>query len=298
MKSFWGMLRRKRGASPAAATVLQRQQSLAEVHPDGLAIPSYPDLPTLMADLAPIAEDMNIIVAIDMTASNRTSGLFSFGRSLHDTAAGKPTPYAQILLLLEQTFAFDTDHTWPLLFFGSEEANRAGGCLSAGSFSTVQALHRAYVEAARSQTLSGPTTFVPVIDHAVALARTTDRFHFLIIITDGVLAAADVDAHVRALQRAAEVPLAICAIGVGDADFGQMRDFDDNIRGSADVFNFVAHSEVLKEAAQKKTPAGQQLMFRVLEEVPVQYASARRRLGYVPKYGPLVSAKVPPPYTA
>jgi E3 ubiquitin-protein ligase RGLG len=71
-----------------------------------------------------------------------------------------------------------------------------------------------YRETIPYQTLSGPTTFIPLINDAVERCKTTKKYHILLIITDG--AVQDEEKHYECLTNASHYPLSIVCVGVGD----------------------------------------------------------------------------------
>merc|ERR1712176_864378 len=91
--------------------------------------------------------------------------------------------------------------------------------------------------------LSGPTTFAPLIDKAVEIVRKGgNQLHILCIIADGVVP--DVENCLRdtrdAIARASSVPLSIVMVGVGDGPWDRMENFDDGLpERKFDNFQFV-----------------------------------------------------------
>jgi hypothetical protein len=84
----------------------------------------------------------------------------------------------------------DKDAALPLYFFGSEQANERGGVVHAADCRGAtgpSGLLESYRRLIGQQTLSGPTTFVPLIREAMHRVRTTGRYHILLIITDGAV---------------------------------------------------------------------------------------------------------------
>jgi len=136
-------------------------------------------------------------------------------------------------------------------------------------------------------------TFIALIDETIKIVQQTDRFHLLIIISDGEIDQTLKSAHIAKLREVAKYPLSIVCIGVGDGSFEDMEKFDDQVEGRIDIFNFVNYNKVTKS-----NNPDEQLMLQTLMEVPDHYMSAQTRLGYKPKYGPLVGKMVhsPPPY--
>ena len=72
---------------------------------------------------------------------------------------------------------------------------------------------------ARGVTLSGPTSFAPVIRESIDIVNASGgQFHILLIIADGQVSdALDCKREtVRAIIEASDVPLSIVVVGVGD----------------------------------------------------------------------------------
>jgi hypothetical protein len=89
----------------------------------------------------------------------------------------------------------------------------------------------AYADAAAAVTLSGPTSFAPIIREAVDVVRSKGKYHILIIIADGLMD--DVPETVDAIVYASKYPLSIVMAGVGDGPWDTMNTFDDDIPARA-----------------------------------------------------------------
>src|SRR6185436_15279754 len=61
--------------------------------------------------------------------------------------------------------------------------------------------------------LSGPTSFAPIIYHAIEIVKHTGSYHILVIVTDG--AVNDNGLTEKAVIAASVYPLSIITIGVG-----------------------------------------------------------------------------------
>lgn len=97
--------------------------------------------------------------------------------------------------------------------------------------------------------LFGPTNFSPTIRHVSDIAKNfTDgsQYFVLLIITDGIIT--DMEQTKEAIVTAAEYPLSIIIVGVGEANFDAMEELDgDDIRistqkgkvASRDIVQFV-----------------------------------------------------------
>jgi len=224
-------------------------------------------------------EVSQMIVGIDFTKSNTYNGKHSFGdRSLHDTVCnsnGILNPYQRALDIIGRTLEpFDEDHEIPVFGFGdSVTTDRAVFPLKAdGSpcFGLVE-IHGRYNEIASQIVLSGPTSFVPLIRRAIEIVTSTRQYHILVILTDGEVS--DPDATGRAIVEASFYPLSIIAIGVGDADFSTMHEYDDELPDRRfDNFQFVEFKRVVNERTENPDVA---FAVAALQEIPDQYQAIK-----------------------
>jgi ligand-binding SRPBCC domain-containing protein len=103
------------------------------------------------------------------------------------------------------------------------------------------------------------------------------KFHILVIITDGVIN--DMNRSIDEIVRGSELPLAIIIVGVGDADFSSMETLDGDDEAlysqyyrkymAADIVQFVPFNEF------KNNP--HLLAKETLMEVPVQLLNWMRK---------------------
>jgi len=98
--------------------------------------------------------------------------------------------------------------------------------------------------------LSGPTSFAPIINHAIEIVKSTGSYHILIIITDGEVV--NMDETRNAIVYASNYPLSIIGIGVGDGPFDKMEEFDDELpQRKFDNFQFVNFNKTIAHAKKK-----------------------------------------------
>ncbi len=223
-------------------------------------------------------EDTDLMVGIDATKSNETSGAKSFGGLPLHFLGQKDNPYATILRIATRFFKLDNNGNFPMHYFGSVEAINTGGITPAQYCRSGKSLYNMYKDTIGSQTLSGPTTFVPLIREAMNAVRTSKRFHVLMIITDG--AVSDVQEHYDILVEASNYPLGIVCIGVGDGPWDQMDKFDNEKPKNCkfDNFQFVSYNQIIKKEVDDKMEA--EFFFRAFMEVPKQYKAVKKILGY------------------
>lgn len=229
-----------------------------------LANVSVTPMPTFVQYLQNANLSMRFIIAIDFTGSN---GDPRTPESLHSMAdpVARPNEYVRALSSVGSVLAsYDPTQQFAALGFGGELPGSGQRSVShnfslngsANPYCTgIEGVLDAYKRCLWEVRLAGPTYAAPVIRHAIQLARAPPpagglSYYVLLLLTDGVLN--DMDATVSAIIDACELPLSIAIVGIGGANFGDMRVLDaDNqrLRGrdgrtaSADIVNFVGFRE-------------------------------------------------------
>lgn len=217
-------------------------------------------------------EDVNIIIGVDFTASNTSTGRVSRGGlSLHFHSPDNPSPYASVMQLITSVFArrFDVDQLVPLFGFGDSGSGgkRVFSMSPPGATAvTVDMLVDVYAAHAQVIRLAGPTCFAPLIAHACDIVAATGyRYHMLVIITDGMVQ--DAGETALAIAAASKFPLSIVIVGVGDGPFSAMQTFDDAVpRRDFDNVQFVQYTIGMNALEFCKKAVG---------EVVDQYAAIR-----------------------
>lgn len=259
-----------------------------------LANVSVTPMPTFVQYLQNASLSMRFIIAIDFTGSN---GDPRTPQSLHSMAdpVNRPNEYVRALTSVGSVLAsYDPTQQFAALGFGGELPGSGQRSVSHnfslnGSSnpycSGIPGVLNEYQRCLWEVRLSGPTYAAPIIRHAMQLARAPPpagglSYYVLLLLTDGVLN--DMDATVSAIIDACELPLSIAIVGIGGADFGNMRVLDaDNVRlrsrdgrtASADIVNFVGFRE------RGGDPSA--LAAEVLAEVPnrvVEYFVERNKM--------------------
>ena len=147
--------------------------------------------------------------------------------------------------------------------------------------------------------LFGPTNFSPTINHVSNIARNfIDGSHYfiLLIITDGIIS--DMEETKEAIVAAAEYPMSIIIVGVGDANFDAMEELDgDHIRlttrarrvASRDIVQFVALRNFYNASSNgnlnyvSSIMAKTKLAKEVLAEIPDQLVSYMSSKQIIPR---------------
>jgi len=232
-------------------------------------------------------ESSNIIVGVDFTASNEWQGRNSFDhKSLHTISKSKRNPYQKVITSIASTLSvFDDDNLIPVFGFGDTTTKDE----SVFSFTSDNSpckgfLHvlECYEDVVKRTELSGPTSFVPIIDKAVEITKLNWGYHILIIIADGQVEE-DADIITRqAIVKASYYPLSIIVVGVGDGPWDNMLTYDEKLPSRLfDNFQFVDYSE-----ASKKSSKAPDLNFalQALMEIPDQYKKIKE-LGLLAQKG-------------
>jgi hypothetical protein len=177
---------------------------------------------------------LNLIVAIDFTASNRDP---REPLSLHYMSPNGDSmnQYEQCIRAVGEILCpYDSDQLFPVFGFGAKIGQRVEHCFpltfdqQAPCVSGLDAILGAYRYSLGQVQLSGPTLFAPVITHASQRAVQSfqaDRtYTILLIVTDGVIN--DMQDTTDAIVAAGRIPLSIIIVGVGNANFDAMDVLD------------------------------------------------------------------------
>jgi E3 ubiquitin-protein ligase RGLG len=239
-----------------------------------------------------------LMVGVDFTQSNERTGRQSFGgRSLHDVSdKAVLNPYQQALSVIAKAlWDFDDDHMIPAYGFGDSQT-RSHAIFSFQEGDTpckglVSCLNR-YAKIAESARLWGPTSFAPLIRHAIKTVRETNEYHILLILADGQVSGEHVQATTDAIVEASNYALSIVMVGVGDGPWGLMDRFDDELpQRRFDNFQFVEFGKVFDRYPLERREAA--FATHALMEVPDQY-HAIKQLGLL-KENRVLPRFCPPP---
>ncbi|CAB1098853.1 unnamed protein product [Ectocarpus sp. CCAP 1310/34] len=213
-----------------------------------------------------------LIVGVDFTRSNEWTGERVYGNgSMHEIDDRKPNPYQEVLRGVGRGLGplNRAEKIWCYGFGDENTRDEAVFCFMADDqpcANLAQALDR-YASIAPAVSLSGPTSFAPLIRKAIEIVQDTREYHCLVIIADGqVTKERDT---VRAIQDASNYPLSIIMVGVGEGPWETCREFDNRLPGRRyDNFRFVEHRRL-------KYGDAEALALSALAEVPDQYRAIR-----------------------
>ena len=218
---------------------------------------------------------IGLIVGIDYTASN---GDPKSAQSLHHM--GPANQYEAAINSVGGILdPYDYDKKYPVFgfggvpkFMGAQSVNHCfplNGNPQKPSVEGIMNILQTYRQTIGSIQLSGPTFFGPILstfrDYVQAAMQTT-VYHVLLILTDGVIH--DMPATRGLLVDLSVLPCSVIIVGVGSADFTNMRDLDgdnkqlvddDGRPCSRDIVQFVEFNKAIQEG---------DLAEQVLREVP------------------------------
>ena len=225
-------------------------------------------------------ESSNLLIGIDFTASNEWQGRKSFGgRSLHHIFKNtrKLNPYQRVIRIISKTLEpFDADNLIPAFGFG-DLATKDHSVFSFNEDGSpckgFQEILEKYGEVVRRVTLSGPTTFAPLINKAVEIVKQEHSYNILVIIADGQV----VEEHDRstrdAIVEASNYPLSIILVGVGDGPWDRMHEYDEVLpQRRFDNFQFIDFEEVIRHSKFPDTA----FALHALMEIPDQYKEIKK----------------------
>ncbi|KAK2407673.1 E3 ubiquitin-protein ligase RGLG4 [Trifolium repens] len=234
-------------------------------------------------------ESSNLILGIDFTKSNEWTGRNSFNnRSLH-AIGDTPNPYEKAISIIGKTLApFDDDNLIPCFGFGDatthdhEVFNFHADNSSCHGFEEVLACYQKVVP---NLSLSGPTSYAPVIEAAIDIVeKTHGQFHVLVIVADGQVTtngnnedgklSPQEERTIKAIADASSYPLSIVLVGVGDGPWEDMKKFDDKLPArDFDNFQFVNFTDIM---SKKISTSAKEAAFALaaLMEIPFQYKAA------------------------
>ena len=178
-----------------------------------------------------------LVLGIDLTASNEWQGRRTFsGNCLHKIHLIRPAqiinPYQRVINIIGKTLKpfTDKEQLWAYGFGDSITKNKEVFNITGKNepCEDFQDVLNKYNTMIRQVSLSGPTSFAPIIHRGMQhVIESGNLFHILVIIADGQME--DEDETVSAIVEASNFPLSIVLVGVGDGPWDRMEEFDDNL---------------------------------------------------------------------
>lgn len=226
-------------------------------------------------DYLTLGLDINLMIGIDFTASNKDS---SDSTSLHYLGNSLNEYQNAMISCAEILQHYDFDKKIPLFGFGAIPKGRTLvehifplNFSNNPEVGSIEEMMSTYVNAVKNVRLYGPTNFAPLINFAISLSmqKGNRSYIVLLIITDGLIT--DFQETKDAIVEASNYPISIIIIGVGKEDFTQMEllDGDETKLSSStgricqrDIVQFVPYAKFRNNVDE--------LTQQVLKEVPYQ----------------------------
>ncbi|XP_040083229.1 copine-6 isoform X1 [Oryx dammah] len=263
-------------------------RSPTQLPPQGTSIPPYLPSPHQVEKVHTFLDyimggcQISFTVAIDFTASN---GDPRSSQSLHCLSPRQPNHYLQALRAVGGICQdYDSDKRFPAFGFGARiPPNFEVSHDFAINFDPenpeceeISGVIASYRRCLPQIQLYGPTNVAPIINRVAGPAQREQstgqatKYSVLLVLTDGVVS--DMAETRTAIVRASRLPMSIIIVGVGNADFSDMRllDGDDGtlrcprgVPAARDIVQFVPFRD-FKDASPSA------LAKCVLAEVPRQ----------------------------
>lgn len=228
--------------------------------------------------------EISLFVAIDFTKSNKQPEVP--GSLHHFDTPENPNDYAKaIRSVVDILQYYDSDKMIPVYGFGARlppSYTHCSHCFACNGdyfnpeVAGIEAIIQTYRNALNSVVLHGPTNFHEIVrlvgDFSQPFADASaekPRYSILLILTDGVIT--DMKQTINEVVRAADFPMSIVIVGVGEEDFGLMRmlDSDDQKLYSTEERRFAARDIVQFVPFEKlKDAPAHQLAVETLAEIP------------------------------
>jgi hypothetical protein len=195
---------------------------------------SFRSVPSFYSFLKDGTININLIVAIDFTESNRRA---DDPLSLHYNGdPQKPSPYEVCIRAVGDVLCqYDEDQRFPVFGFGALYDQAIQHCFpltfddDADAVEGIQGIIDAYRYALQNIEFGNTTRFSRVIAKATGRARQAyerrNTYTILLIITDGALEG-DLQDSIDAIVEANDAPLSIIIVGVGSENFDAMKKLD------------------------------------------------------------------------
>ena len=182
---------------------------------------------------------INLDIAIDYTQSN---GFPNDPNSLHYKEAKGGNDYEKVIKLFGKILSkYDYDQIFHAYGFGGipPNSNKVSHCFNINfnddnpEIETIENIIKYYRESLDKVKFYGPTYFAPIIKKVMKDIKEElennieeNHYHILLMLTDGVIV--DMKDTVDCIVEASKLPLSIIIVGIGNADFENLRIDDDH----------------------------------------------------------------------
>ena len=242
--------------------------------------------------------DLSLFVALDFTKSNKD---YTVPGSLHSfNDPENPNDYVRaIQSVVDILQHYDADKKYPVYGFGARlppSYSHTSHCFACNGdyfhpeVAGIDEIVRVYQQAATSVVLHGPTNFNEIVRVVANYAEPYSypevghqKYSILLILTDGVIT--DMKQTVNELVRAADFPMSLVIVGIGDEDFGLMKilDGDDHRLYSTELHKF-AERDIVQFVQFNRFKYGplHELAMETLAEIPREVVAYFRSKNIVP----------------
>ena len=230
---------------------------------------------------------INLDIAIDYTESNESPKKKT---SLHYIYGKEPNDYEKAIKYCGEIIAYyDSDQLFPVYGFGGipEGKKKVSHCFNINfneddpNIKTIDNIILFYKESLDKIELSGPTYFSPVIrkvmreiNDDLKNRKEENHYYILMILTDGVII--DMNETIDCIVEASKLPLSIIIIGIGEADFTNMKILDGDEKPLINSYGEIRKRDIVQfvKFNQYKDKNGikdeTELAAEVLKEIPRQ----------------------------
>ena len=180
--------------------------------------------------------ELNLIIGIDFTGSNVDTAT---GQNLHNSDLNQNNYFSAIQKLSKILLNFDTDKNIPLFGFGAmvDESYyndishwfALNGNIFRPEVQDITGIEEWYKKNMNSILYSGPTYFAPLLRYWNDMVKfesekNNKRYYTYLMLTDGINH--DIDDTIEEIVRSTYLPISIIIIGIGNADFSNMKFLD------------------------------------------------------------------------
>ena len=251
--------------------------------------------------------EMSLFIALDFTKSNKDPTVPGSLHSFNDPD-GNPNDYVRAIhSVVDILQHYDSDKKVPVYGFGARLPplfSHCSHCFACNGdyfnpeVTGTDEIIRVYREAVSAVALHGPTNFHEIVRLVADVAAPyadpdvgKQNYSVLLILTDGVIT--DMKQTVNEVVRAADFPMSIVVVGIGEEDFGLMKmlDADDQKLYSTDERRFAARDIVQFVQFNKfKDGPMDKLAAETLAEIPREVVAFFKDKGILPGTGDSSSA--------
>ena len=134
-----------------------------------------------------------------------------------------------------------------------------------------------YKKCILNNTLGGHANFAEIIQKAIGIASFNQlqgdkEYTILVLLTDGIIQ--DLENTLNSIIEAANIPLSIIMIGIGDGDFESFENLDSQLgmyeTARRDYVSFIAYRDFIEDTNQLKKKLMQEIPEQILEYVETE----------------------------